>query len=163
MSLLEFCRMLDKSAMGVGIRESTLWFPLIEGVHVLALAFSVGLILISDLRLIGVILRKRTVSEVWSQFFPWMMSGFAVMTITGVFLFWSHALAAYNSIAFRTKLVLLILSAANAALYHATIYRRMDQWDTAPIPPAAARFAGWASLLFWAGIVTMGRIMAYSL
>jgi hypothetical protein len=162
MFLLQFCKMLDKSAVGVQIRESTLLFPVIEGIHVLALAFSVGLILISDLRLIGVILRKRPVSEVWTQFFPWMMSGFAVMVVTGVLLFWSHALAAYNSVAFRAKLVLLVLSAVNAAVYHATIYRKMDQWDTAPVPPAGARFAGWASLLFWAGIVTMGRIMAYS-
>ena len=111
MSLLQFCRMLDKSVIGTEIRESSLLFPVIEGVHVLALAFSVGLILITDLRLIGVVMRRRAVSEVWEQFFPWMMSGFAVMFVTGFLLFWSHALAAYNSIAFRTKLVLLILSA----------------------------------------------------
>ena len=108
MFLLQFCKILDKSAIGTQIRESSLLFPVIEGIHVLALAFSVGLILISDLRLIGVVLRKRSASEVWEQFFPWMTSGFVVMFITGFLLFWSHALAAYNSIAFRTKLALLI-------------------------------------------------------
>ncbi len=100
--------MLDKSAIGTAIRESSLLFPVIEGVHVLALALSVGLILITDLRLVGVVMRKRPVSEVWEQFFPWMMAGFAVMFTTGFLLFWSHAMAAYNSMAFRVKLLLLI-------------------------------------------------------
>ena len=162
MLLLQFCKVLEKSAVGTQIRESTLLFPVIEGLHVLALAFSIGLILICDLRLIGVVLRKRPASEVWSQFFPWMMAGFAVMFVTGAFLFWSHALAAYNSFAFRAKLLLLALSAVNAVVYHTTIYRKMDRWDTALVPPMGARFAGWVSLILWVGIVAMGRIMAYS-
>jgi hypothetical protein len=161
-SVLEVCRLLDHSAIGMDIRESSLLFPIIEGVHVLALAFSVGLILITDLRLMGVVLRNRATSEIWSQFFPWMISGFGVMFLTGSLLFWSHALSAYHSTAFRAKLVLLILSGLNAAIYHFTIYRKMDQWDAAPIPPIQARLAGWTSLILWAGVITMGRIMAYT-
>jgi hypothetical protein len=84
------------------------------------------------------------------------------MFLTGALLFWSHALSAYHSTAFRAKLVLLILSGLNAAIYHFTIYRKMDQWDTAPIPPMQARLAGWTSLILWAGVITMGRIMAYT-
>ena len=160
--LLQFCRILDKSSIGVQIRESSLLFPAIEGIHVLALALSVGLILISDLRLIGVVLRKQSASEVWGQFLPWMMSGFAIMFVTGSLLFWSHALAAYNSIAFRVKLLLLVLSVVNAAVYHLTIYRTIGEWDTDLVPPVGARVAGWVSLIFWVGIITMGRIMAYT-
>lgn len=162
MSIVEFCKMLEASDIGTGIRESSVWFPLIEGLHVLGLSISVGLILISDLRLAGVLLRKRTAREVWSNFLPWLVPGFILMTITGVFLFWSHAYAAYQSIAFRTKLVLLFLAAVNAAVYHLTVYRRMNEWDTAPVPPAGARFAGWASVVLWIAIITMGRIMAYT-
>jgi len=162
MSVLEICRLLDHSAIGTNIRESSLLFPIIEGIHVLALALSVGLVLITDLRLAGVVMRNRATSEIWSQFFPWMMSGFGVMFLTGSLLFWSHALSAYHSPAFRAKLVLLILSGLNAAVYHLTIYRKMDQWDTSPIPPIQARLAGWTSLILWAGVITMGRIMAYT-
>jgi hypothetical protein len=161
-SLMEVCRLLDRSVIGTDIRESSLLFPIIEGIHVLALAFSVGLILITDLRLMGVVMRDRATSEIWSQFSPWMMSGFGIMFLTGSLLFWSHALSAYHSTAFRAKLVLLILSGLNAAIYHFTIYRKMGQWDTAPIPPIQARLAGWTSLILWAGVITMGRIMAYT-
>lgn len=162
MSILEICTLLERSGFGTEIRESSVLFPIIEGIHVLGLSLSVGLIIVSDLRLAGVILCKRSASEVWAQFFPWMMSGFAIMIVSGALLFWSHALAAYNSFAFRAKLVLLILAALNAAIYHSTIYRRMDQWDTNRTPPLGARFAGWVSILLWMTIITMGRIMAYS-
>jgi|SRR5665213_774652 len=162
MSIPEFCKMLEASSVGTNIRESSVWFPLIEGLHVLGLSLSVGLILISDLRLAGVLLVKRTAREVWSSFLPWLTAGFILMGITGSLLFWSHAYAAYQSIAFRTKLVLLLLAAVNAAVYHLTVYRRMNEWDTAAVPPKGARFAGWASLVLWVGVITMGRIMAYS-
>ena len=160
-SVLEVCRWLESSAIGTDIRESLL-FPFIEGIHVLALSLSIGLVVITDLRLMGVVMRNRPASEIWSQFFPWMMSGFGVMFLTGSLLFWSHAMSAYHSAAFRTKLVLLILSGLNAAIYHVTIYRKLDQWDTSPIPPLQARLAGWTSLILWAGVITMGRIMAYT-
>jgi hypothetical protein len=159
--VLELCKLLDRSAIGTDIRESLL-FPLIEGVHVLALSLSIGLVVITDLRLMGVVMRNRPASEIWSQFFPWMMSGFGVMFLTGSLLFWWHAVSAYYSTAFRTKVVLLILSGLNAAIYHVTIYRKLDQWDTSPIPPLQARLAGWTSLILWAGVITMGRIMAYT-
>lgn len=160
-SVLEVCRWLDRSAIGTDIRESLL-FPFIEGIHVLALSLSIGLVVITDLRLMGVVMRNRRASEIWSQFFPWMMSGFGVMFLTGSLLFWSHAVSAYHSTVFRAKLALLILSGLNAAVYHVTIYRRLDQWDASPIPPLQARLAGWTSLVLWAGVITMGRIMAYT-
>ena len=79
----------------------------------------------------------------------WLTAGFILMGITGALLFWSHAYAAYQSYAFRTKLVLLCLAGLNAAIYHLTVYRRMNDWDTAARPPIGARFAGWASLVLW--------------
>ena len=162
MSIAEICKMLEASNVATTIRESSVLFPLIEGLHVLGLSLSVGLILISDLRLAGVLLVKRTAREVWSSFLPWLTGGFILMTVTGALLFWSHAYAAYQSLAFRAKLVLLCLAAVNAAVYHLTVYRRMNEWDTAAVPPIGARFAGWASLVLWICVITMGRIMAYS-
>jgi hypothetical protein len=63
--ILDFCKMLDRSAIGTDIRESLL-FPFIEGIHVLALSLSIGLVVITDLRLMGVVMRNRPASEIWS-------------------------------------------------------------------------------------------------
>jgi hypothetical protein len=91
-----------------------------------------------------------------------MLAGFAIMFASGLLLFWSQALKAYNSIFFRTKLLLLILAGVNAAVYHLTVYRHMSEWENKLVPPGQARLAGWLSLIIWAGVIAAGRTMAYT-
>jgi hypothetical protein len=162
MSILSVCQWLMDTDIGTSIRESIWTFPVIETIHVLGLSISVGLLLVSDLRLMGVILRRRSVSEVYEQIKPWMFTGFAIMTITGIFLFWCQAVKAYNSYFFRAKVVMLILAAVNALAFERGIYRKVKEWDNALVPPMEARLAGWFSLILWVGIITCGRTMAYT-
>ena len=76
MSIFELCQWLQNTAWGTGIRESTWVFPLIEGTHVLALALSVGTLMVMDLRLAGLIMRRAPVSAVSGQLKPWSTAGF---------------------------------------------------------------------------------------
>jgi hypothetical protein len=134
-----------------------------ESAHVLGLAFSVGTVLWFDLRLLGVAMRRYSVSETFGFVKPWMFGGFALMMFTGVFLFWAHALQCYNSSFFRIKLILLVLAGLNISVFHLTIDRSRADWDKAPIPPLQARLAGFMSLALWLGVVAVGRLMAYTL
>jgi hypothetical protein len=156
------CQWLQDTNIGKSISESIWVFPIIESTHVLALSVSVGLLMVSDLRLMGYIMKKRPVTEVYEQIKPWMFAGFTIMVITGIFLFWCQAVKAYDSIFFRIKLVLLVVAAVNAIAFERGIYRNVDKWDNALIPPREARIAGWASLILWAAIITCGRTMAYN-
>lgn len=162
MDLAAICRTLQYSDIGTTIRESTWTFPIIETTHVIALSISVGLILVTDLRLIGAILRKRPFSEVWAQLKPWFTAGFIIMFLSGIFLFWSQALKAYESFFFRTKIVLLILAGINALVFEYSSRPSLAEWDTAAVPPPQARLAGWLSIILWAGIIAAGRTMAYT-
>ena len=162
MSIEELCQWLENSTVGTAIIGSNWLFPIIEGTHVLALGLAVGIVVLSDLRLMGVIMRNKPASLVWSQLAPWMIGGIAVMFVSGGLLFWSQATKAYASNYFRVKMILLVAAAVNAAVYHLTICKRMKEWDTAPVPPPQARAAGWISLILWAGIIVMGRTIAYT-
>jgi Na+/melibiose symporter-like transporter len=62
-----------------------------------------------DLRLLGLAMRNQAVSEVFDDFRPWMLAGFAIMFLTGFLLFWSHAEECYGSTYFRLKFALLWL------------------------------------------------------
>jgi hypothetical protein len=79
MSLLSICQWIQNTA---ALRESTYLFPIVETTHVLGLSLSVGLLVVSDLRLIGVGMRRRPASEVFRQLAPWMLAGFAIMFAT---------------------------------------------------------------------------------
>ena len=163
MSLLELCQWIQDTQVGTAIRESLLVFPIIEGTHVLGLGLSVGTVIWFDLRLMGILMRDMTVSEVFEQLKPWMFLGFALMFATGGLLFWSYAARCYASPYFRVKLVLLVMAAVNVVIYHFTIDRRRATWDKTPVPPFPARIAGFLSLSLWMSIVAVGRLMAYHL
>lgn len=163
MSGLAVCRWLEESRLGSGLASSSYMFPLVEGTHVLALAFSVGTVIWFDMRLLGVWMRHRPVSRVFGDLKPWMVGGFAVMFVTGALLFISLATSVYVHPYFRIKMLLLALAGLNVAVYTVTIDRRRHEWDNAPTPPLHARIAGLASLLLWAGVIAAGRIMAYTL
>lgn len=162
MSIPDLCQWLQDTRWGVGIRESTLMFPIIEGTHAIGIAFSVGVLLIMDLRLAGFLLRREPVSQVSSQLMPWTLGGFGVMFITGALLFWSQAMKAYGSVFFRIKLALLVLAAINALVFELRLRRSIATWDTAEKPPLRVRMAGILGIILWAGVIAAGRTMAYN-
>jgi Family of unknown function (DUF6644) len=163
MSLLAWCQWLQDTPLSTAIRTSAYTYPLLEGSHVLGLAFSVGTILWFDLRLLGVTMRRDRVSDVFNQLRPWTAVGFLIMIVTGSLLFASRAADAYASMYFRIKIGLLTLGALNIVMFHTTIDPQREQWDTAATPPLRARLAGLLSLLLWFSIIAAGRIMAYNL
>jgi hypothetical protein len=161
MSLYQFCQWVYNSEIGTAIRESTVVFPAIETVHVLGIALLVGTVAILDLRLLGVVLKKAPVSQVAAQILPLTWSGFAVMFVSGLLLFWAEAAKSYGNVAFRVKLLLLLLVGLNPLIFHFTIYRSVGTWDLAPVTPRRARLAAILSLSLWSGIIIAGRAIAY--
>src|SRR5437879_2950292 len=135
LSLYSFCLWLQNTPWGTAIRESTLVFPIIETIHVLALSISVGTVAVFDLRLLGWGLRSEPGSKVMGRIQPWSTAGQAVMFLTGRLLFWSQALKAYGSLYFRIKLLLLLLAGVNALVFQLTLYRSMANWDEAEVTP----------------------------
>ena len=51
-SIVEFCHWIQHTAWATGFRQADLFFPLVEGTHILALSLSVGLILMLDFRIL---------------------------------------------------------------------------------------------------------------
>jgi hypothetical protein len=161
-SVLHFCEWLANTDGSVALHESIYVYPVIESIHVLTLCLFLGLAVMLDLRLLGVGLARTPVSQLTERLMPWTVAGFVVMVISGALLFYGIPVRTYQNIFFRIKVVLLILSGLNAFVFHSTIYRRVAEWDTAPVPPLRARLAGGFSLLFWAGVVVAGRMIAYN-
>jgi hypothetical protein len=163
MSLLALFQWLQGRAWATAFHESQYVFPLVETIHVLGLAGSVGLILVADLRLIGVLFREEPVADVMGQHRRWMLVSFASMFASGALLFCSEAANCYKSPTFRAKLLFLLLAGVNALVFEMTIGKRVSVWGKAGDTPFAAKFAGWASLVCWTGVILFGRWTAYGL
>jgi hypothetical protein len=164
MTILAICQWLQDSQFGTALRESQYMFPIVETFHVLGLGASAGIILWTDLRLIGAALRREPAAEVMGQLKPLMLWGFAVMFLSGAMLFWAEAARLYASPTFRAKLVFLLAAGINALTFELREHRTRE---VAGIPlgrlPARAKIAGWVSLICWIGVILFGRWTAYGL
>ncbi|HLK48347.1 MAG TPA: DUF6644 family protein [Bryobacteraceae bacterium] len=162
MTILGFCEWLQSLPLASGVKASSWQFPVIESIHSLGLSVMLWPAALLDMRLLGIVMKKRPVSRVAAQFLPWVWAGFVTMVLTGVVLFASEAVKCYNSPFFRAKLVLLVLAGLNALLFHTTIFRDVASWDEKTATPLRARVAGACSLAIWIGVVAMGRALAYA-
>ena len=157
MTIFAICEWLENTWLATLIKESPYGFPIVVGVHIIGLAFSVGTLLWVDLRMLGWVMPGLRVTEVYRRLAPWFLVGFGVMLASGVTLFISFATMAYTNAYFRVKLVALILAGANALAFHVLTHRSSAEWDDALRPPLRVRVAGVASLALWATVIQIGR------
>lgn len=161
--LLDLFEWINNSPLGAGIRASTWWYPILELVHSLGVIVLVGSIWMVDLRLLGLGMRSRRVSELAAGLLPWTWAGFAVQGVSGVLLSVSEASRLYYIPYFWIKLALLLFAGLNALLFHTGVYRSVAKWDEALVTPPRARLAGAVSLGLWIMVIGAGRAIGYAL
>ena len=161
MSLIEFSQALYDSQLGTGLRESVYAFPIVEGLHLIGLTLSVGLILFVDLRLLGVFLTEVPAGEVMRPLRPWLLGGFAATIATGVLLFMAAASKVILLSVFVYKLLFIALAGLNAGWFEYKWGRRVEEWGSRSILPKGVRAAGFTSLLLWSLVVIAGRLIPY--
>lgn len=161
MAILEWSQVLYDSELGTALRESVYLFPLIEGLHLIGLAVSVGLLLFVDLRLLGWFLPELAVAQLLHPLRPWLLSGFAVTFVTGILLFIAAASKIVVLPVFYFKLAFIVLAGLNALWFERKWGGEVKAWGNAPQPPAAVRFAGATSLTLWSLVVIAGRLIPY--
>lgn len=97
--LLELARWMQDTPLRLDLSQSTWAVPIIGAIHVLAIAWFGGTVLVNHPRL---------------RRFRWI--GLSILLATGTLLFWSQPLRLYYSQFFRLKMLLLVLIGASALL-----------------------------------------------
>ena len=159
--ILEFFQWLQSTDFGTALRESTLAYPIIMSLHLSGMALFGGMILMTDMRLLGLALRKYSISDVVSGLRPWKRAGFALTVGCGILLAWSKAGEYYGNPFFWSKLTLLALVGVHAFIFRPRVYNRAEELDRAPVIPTAAKVAACLSIVLWVGLVSMGRLIGY--
>jgi len=159
--MIEFAQLFSDSAFGTYLRESLLLFPLIEGIHLLGLALSFGLIFFTDLRLVGLFLPQVPVSQILNQLRWWIFTGFGLTFATGILLFWAEAETLVQNPAFLVKVAAIVAALVNAVVFELRWGRLGAAWVDQPATPRGARAAGWLSLSLWGVATITGRLIPY--
>lgn len=160
-TLMQWAEALESTSVGLAIAESRYAFAIIEGAHLIGLSVSVGLIFITDLRLMGLLFRNVPVNDVLHHLRPWILGGFASVFLTGGLLFWAEASSVMSSPAFPAKMLFILLAGLNAAYFEFITAKKAPITENHRVLPASVKFAGAASLTLWTLVVIFGRLIPY--
>jgi hypothetical protein len=160
--ITQFLQWLQALPLSVFIHKTAWAFTTVEVVHVFAIAFMIGTIIIVDLRLLGVGSKKRAFTE-FSRLLPLTWVAFAIAVIAGSLLFISRPMEYFGNAAFWTKMGLIALAGINMAVFEFITVRDVKDWNLSPTPPMAARLAGGISITCWLLVLFCGRLIGFTL
>lgn len=156
MDLMPLFTWCDETWLGQAIRSTTWAFPLIETIHILALAVLLGSIMLIDFRLLGLAIRRISAPKIQHELSGYINWSLVIILVTGVMLFLSEALKAYDNAAFRPKVILIVL----AMLFHYTVHNRTAMNEKAE-GGGAAKVVALLSLTLWFGVGMAGRAIGF--
>lgn len=154
--LLPFFEWCEASFIGQAIRNSLWLFPVIEAVHLLALASLGGALLIVDLRLLGVGLRQ-PIPEIARDSRPWLIASVVVMLATGIALFLSESVKCYWNPSFWVKMTTLPFALVFTFVVRQPIAKRATADAT-----LGTRLVALVSLALWFTVAAAGRWIGFS-
>ncbi len=154
--MLPFFEWCEATALGQLVRDSLWLFPVIEAVHLLGLCALGGSLLVVDLRMLGVGLRRQSIAELAREMRPWLIGSLVLMFLTGTLLFLSEAVKCYHNPSFWVKITTLPVAFLFTFFVRQPIAHRLT--DTS----AKSRVVAATSLALWLTVAAAGRWIGLS-
>ncbi len=154
---VSFFHSIESVGLFSWIQNTAAAYPVILSLHLVGLAFFGGMILVTDLRLLGIGMGSYSVSDVLNGLRNPKRVGFALTAICGVLMFGARAGQFSYNRWFWIKIALLLLIAVNYLVFRRRVYNNAEELDRARRLPARARLAGGLSLLLWTSAACAAR------
>ena len=154
---------LESLPLSQAILESSWMFPTIESAHVVSISLVVGLVMIFDLRVLGLTSKRKAVSELSREVLPWTWLMFAIAAVSGALMFASNANKYFDNFAFQFKMLLIVAAGINMLFFHFGPYKMVTQWNENVNAPMLARLCCGLSLVFWILVVGAGRWIGFTI
>jgi Family of unknown function (DUF6644) len=133
--------------------------PIVQTIHLLAIATIMGSIVILDLRVLGVAVHGQQPHDLARRLLPWTWWAIPVLAISGLVFVLARPRRYLTNPIFGIKFVLLSV----ALIVTFVLSRLMAKLDTAADRTGALeKVVAAVSLLLWLSVVMAGRWIAYS-
>jgi hypothetical protein len=152
----EFFEWVERSPVGEFMRGSRIVFPIFESIHLIGLALFLGTLLLTDLGLLGLGMRRQPVQQVAAALSPWTWRGFALLMLTGPFMFAAQAAKWHDNPVFWIKMLLLIV----ATIFQLSVRSAIES-ELAALPVSRAKLIGATSLILWIGTGMLSKMMEF--
>jgi len=159
--MMDFAIWIQATGFFTALRESWYMYPLILSLHMITIALFGGLIVVTDLRLLGIVLRNRPIAEVVNSLRPLKHAGLTLMVLFGLLMLGTKAEEYFLNSWFQAKMALLVLVGVHALVFRGSVYKKAAEFDAAGKIPSNAKLAATLSLILWTSILVCGRGIGY--
>jgi hypothetical protein len=167
----EWLRTTQLTELSLWISETwlSLWIgshfwaiPILQTLHILAIAAAFGSVVMINLRILGLVGRRSTMVQVSRRYLPWIWWGLLVLVVTGIGMVVGEPVRELINPIFWIKMAAVVVMILLSLGFHAAVGRRMAQWEVTHDGRVAIR-AGAATLIgLWCLIMVCGRWIAYA-
>lgn len=160
MSFFLIMKAVEESGLSVWIRDSpsifAYWFIL--SFHALGMGMAVGASVVIDFRILGVA-RDLPLSPL-KGLYRIIWAGFGIQVVSGILLLIAYPTKALTNPDFYIKLILIGIAIAVMKMIQKRVFS--DSSLTEPAMMLKGRSLAVWSLVLWLGVVTAGRLLAYT-
>ena len=140
-----FAEWLGQTGPSLAVQTNAWVIPTVQSLHIVAIGVVVGSVLMIALRVLGYAGHDQTLAQTTGRFGPWVSWGLVVLLVTGAVMVVGEPVRELLAFSFWLKMALVLL-AAGATF---TLRRR------------GGRVLAGMTLLIWASVVVLGRLIAY--
>ena len=158
MLLPEFSNWLSHTHASEVVSTVTWIIPTTQIVHIVCVTIIIVPMLMLDLRMMGVMGTRQSISAVADRFIPPVWIALIILFLTGVVLTIGEPGRELLSNAFRLKMILVAIVAVITFFVQRRIKGDATFWESRP---TQAKLVALVSMILWLAILTAGRMIAY--
>ena len=156
--VLEFFEWMEGSALALMFQSAVWYSPIIQVMHLVAVAVFAGALLVVDLRLLGTGLTQTPLRQVAADAQPWLIGSLIALAITGTPSMASTSIKQYYSPFWWWKMETLVVG----LIFLFTIRRTVLRTDEAQLGSFWPKVVGLVSIALFLGVTIGARLIGLS-
>jgi hypothetical protein len=159
--MLAIARWLSETAASNTIRDIDWLIPVLQSIHILAIAMVISSLLMIDLRVLQVT-RSQTIADTAHRFDAWIWTGLVLLAASGTPLIIAEPQRTLPNISFQLKLVLLVLATTMTIALCFVARRDRAFRDVSGKAGRAVKLLATSAFMLWCAVAAAGRFIAYT-
>lgn len=160
--LVELALWISNQPLSLTIGTNFWVIPILQTIHILAIATAFGSALMINLRILGLTGTSRTLSQTVHRFLPWIWWALLTLVLTGIGMIIGEPVRELINPVFWIKMALILLTILVTLGFQAIARRNMARWDVSLDGRIALRTGAVGVILLWCTVMVAGRWIAYA-
>ena len=153
--MLPFFEWMGGTRLSAFFLESIWPTPIVQNIHLVAIAVFAGSVLVVDLRMLGRGLRETPLADLARAVEPWLIGSFVVLVLTGIPQMASTALKQYYSPFFWWKMQAVLIG----VIWTIAVRRRIAMRPEAELGPVWPKVVALVSIALWTSVTIGARLI----